>query len=184
MVSENLARELWGSRRRRSANGFARTPRALARSRRRRQRRCATTGVNKKAPTVAYWPLLMDEFRRERRRSIVRRDACRIVIRSRRTGAERVRRRSRARGLVGQPEPAAGRRPHAARRSTSTSMARTSFTLVMLAIAGGDGAAARRRRDLRRDLLLGVAAHARDRHPHRARRAGAGGHAACSSATA
>ena len=51
------------------------------------------------------------------------------------------------------------------------SMARTSFTLVMLAIAGGDGAAARRRRDLRRDLLLGVAAHARDRHPHGAWRA-------------
>ena len=54
------------------------------------------------------------------------------------------------------------------------SLARTSFTLAMLGIAGGDGAAARRGGDLRRDFLLGVAAIAGNRHPPRARRAAAG----------
>ena len=52
------------------------------------------------------------------------------------------------------------------------SMARTSFTLVMLAIAGSDGAAAGRLRYLRRGRLRRLAAAARNRHPAGAWRAG------------
>ena len=62
------------------------------------------------------------------------------------------------------------------------SLARTSFTLVMLGIAGGMALLLGVAGDLRRHLLRGVAAHAGDRHPHRARRAGACSHRACSSA--
>ena len=47
----------------------------------------------------------------------------------------------------------------------SQSMARTSFTLVMLAIAGSMALAARHHRHLRRHLLLRLAAYARDRNP-------------------
>ena len=42
------------------------------------------------------------------------------------------------------------------------SLARTSFTLVMLGMAGCDGAGARDDRDLRRDFVRGIAAAARD----------------------
>ena len=51
------------------------------------------------------------------------------------------------------------------------SMARTSFTLVMLAIAGGMALVLGHRGDLRRDRLRRLAADARDRHPHGAGRA-------------
>jgi len=57
------------------------------------------------------------------------------------------------------------------------SLARTSFALVMLAIAGRHGAAPRDRGDLRRDFVLGVAAHAGDRHPQSAGRSEPGSHA-------
>ena len=50
------------------------------------------------------------------------------------------------------------------------SLARTSFTLVMLAIAGCDGARARRHRDLRRHRVRRVAADAGDRDSDGARR--------------
>ncbi len=58
---------------------------------------------------------------------------------------ERIRQRDQPRGVVGQSEPAAGGRADARRRGQAQSMARTSFTLVMLAIAGAMA------------LLLGVA---------------------------
>ena len=49
-------------------------------------------------------------------------------------------------------------------------MARTSFTLVMLAIAGAMALLLSVSGTLRRDRLRGLAAAARDRHPPRARR--------------
>ena len=104
------------------------------------------------------------------------------VVRSPRTAIERVRQRTWACGLVGQSQPAAGQRPHLAgdlRRVAGADLVHAGDARHRRR----DGAAARRGRDLRRDLLLGVAADARDRHPHRARRARAGGHAACSSST-
>ena len=173
LVSENLARELWGSP-------------AAALGKRIRENIEATwrevvgvvgderdDGVDKKAPTIVYWPMLMANF--EGDDESVRR-APAFMIRSTARGHERVRQRGQPRGLVGQSGSAARQRPHAA-RDLRSSLARTSFTLVMLAIAGGMA------------LLLGVAGIygvisysvsqriARDRHPHGARRAAPGGHA-------
>jgi putative ABC transport system permease protein len=101
-------------------------------------------GLNKKAPTVAYWPLLMADFlTRQDSRNLVQRNLS-YVIRSTRTGSN---------GFVNDLGTAVWsvnpNLPLAAVRTLQeiydASLARTSFTLVMLGIAGGMA------------LLLGVA---------------------------
>jgi len=145
MVSETLARELWGhpsaaigKRIRPYAKGPWRDVVGVVSDMR-------DDGLNQKATAVAYWPLLMGDFfaAGPDNRNFVQRSVT-YVIRSTRTGSN---------GFVNDLGTAVWsvnpNLPLAAVRTLQdiydASLARTSFTLVMLAIAGGMA------------LLLGVA---------------------------
>ncbi len=141
LVSENLARELWrepsaalGKRVRESPGSPWREVVGVVADER-------DDGVDRKAPTFVCWPMLMDDFEGEH--DFVQRVPA-FVIRSRRAGSS---------GFVGEvgravwsvnPDLAlAGVRTQ--QEIYSKSLARTSFMLVMLSIAGAMA------------LLLGVA---------------------------
>jgi putative ABC transport system permease protein len=146
MVSENLARELWGQpsaalgkRIRPYAQGGWREVIGVVGDTR-------DNGVNQKAPTVAYWPLFMEAFtpgNGDDDKLFVQRGAT-FAVRSSRTGtsgfADEL---GRAVWSVNPNLPLSGVRT--LQEIYDASLARTSFTLVMLAIAGGMA------------LLLGVA---------------------------
>jgi len=146
MVSENLARELWGQpsaalgkRIRPYAKGAWREVIGVVGDMR-------DDGLNKPATTVAYWPLLMESFlpsEKEEEKTFVLRGAT-FIVRSARTGSsgftDEV---SRAVWSVNPNLPLAAVRT--LQEIYDASLARTSFTLVMLGIAGGMA------------LLLGVA---------------------------
>jgi putative ABC transport system permease protein len=133
IVSENMAREYWGS----AADALG------------KQIRVGTTdfwreivgvagdvhddGVNKDAPTSVYWPIMMSQFWGQK--TLVRRDLA-YVIRSPRAGSESL--MSEVRRAVWSVDanlPLAD--AHTLDYYYRRSMARTSFTLVMLAVAGG-----------------------------------------------
>ncbi|HMC76472.1 MAG TPA: ABC transporter permease [Vicinamibacterales bacterium] len=141
MVSDNLARELWGQpqaaigkRIRETLNGEWREIVGVVGDER-------VDGVDKPAPTTAYWPMLMAKFEGE---DVFSRRTMSYMIRSRRTGSAGFAAEiGRAVWAVNPELPLAAVRPLDA--VVQASMARTSFTLVMLAIAGGMA------------LLLGVA---------------------------
>ena len=145
MVSENLARELWGQpaaaigkRVRPYANGTWREVVGVVGDMR-------DDGVNQKAPAVVYWPLLMSDFfiAAEDNGSLVQRNLS-YVIRSPRTGSNGfVNELGRAVWSINPNLPLAGVRT--LQDIYDASLARTSFTLVMLGLAGGMA------------LLLGVA---------------------------
>jgi predicted permease len=131
MVSENLARELWG------------TPSAAVGKRFREFRRwwevigvvqdVHENGVHDKAPAIVYWPTMMDDLYGPRVMDAVR--AVTFVVRSDRTGTE---------GFLNEVRQAVwsvnSSLPVASTRSMqeiyNQSLARTSFTLLMLGIAG------------------------------------------------
>jgi predicted permease len=132
MVSENLARELWGDPR--LAIGKEISPNlkdpwreviGVVGDER-------SEGMHEKAPQVAYYPLLTYNFDTN---PVVARRTVAYVIRSRRAGSQ---------SLLGDVQHAVwsmnGSLPLATVRTLeeiySKSMERTSFTLVMLAIAG------------------------------------------------
>jgi predicted permease len=141
MVSDNLARELWGSasaalgkRIRESNNSDWREVVGVVADER-------DDGVDKKAPATAFFPMLMTQF--EGDDPAVRRTMS-YVIRSPRAGSIAFTGEvSRAVWSVNPNLPLAGVRT--LDEVVRKSMARTSFTLVMLAIAGAMA------------LLLGVA---------------------------
>ena len=145
MVSENLARELWGQpsaalgkRIRPYAKGGWREVVGVVGDTR-------DDGLNEKAPTVAYWPVLMEGFLPvdEDDKIFVQRGAT-FVIRSSRTGSPGFTDElSRAVWSVNPNLALAGVRT--LQEIYDASLARTSFTLAMLGIAGGMA------------LLLGVA---------------------------
>ena len=132
MVSENLARELWHDpstavgKRIRSliGDGWREVVGVVADER--------TDGVDQKAPATAIWPALMDKFNADK--AFVTRSVA-IVIRSRRTGTN---------GFLDEVRRAVWSvNPNLPLYNVRTmeeiyrkSLARTSFTLVMLAIAG------------------------------------------------
>jgi predicted permease len=135
MVSENLARELWGrpeaaigKRVRPYANGVWREVVGVVSDMR-------EDGVNQKAPTVAYWPLRMAQFDpTPNSHGFVLRSAT-YVVRSRRTGSSGfVNELGQAVWSVNPNLPLAGVRT--LQQIYDESLARTSFTLVMLGIAG------------------------------------------------
>ena len=132
MVSESLARELWqspgaalGKRIRENLNGQWREVVGVVGDER-------TDGVNQKAPATVYWPLMMANFSGDE--TAVRRGLS-YVIRSDRAGSS---------ALVGEISKAVWSvNPNLPVASVRTlqeiyerSLATTSFTLVMLAIAG------------------------------------------------
>jgi putative ABC transport system permease protein len=141
MVTENLARELWrepsaaiGRRIRENLKAPWREVVGVVSDER-------DDGVNEKAPTTVLWPILMSKFANDE--TFVQRSPA-FMIRSSRTGS------STFLGEVGQAVwsvnpnlPLANVRT--LREVYDASLARTSFTLVMLAIAGAMA------------LLLGIA---------------------------
>jgi len=132
LVSDNLARELWkepaaaiGKRIRENQNSEWREIVGVVGDER-------DEGLNRKAPTVAFWPMIMTHFEGD---DVFVRRTMAYMIRSNRTGsAGFVSEVSRAVWSVNANLPLAGVRTLDA--VVSASMARTSFTLVMLAIAG------------------------------------------------
>ena len=136
MVSESLARELWnepsaalGKYVRPYPNGLWREVVGVVSDMR-------DDGLNKKATTSVYWPLLTRPFtetsgsRPQLARGVT------VVIRSPRTGADGfVNDLSRAVWSINPNLPVSG--VQTLQEIYDGSMARTSFTLVMLGIAGG-----------------------------------------------
>jgi putative ABC transport system permease protein len=141
LVSEGLAREMWqqpaaaiGKRIRENHNSSWREVVGVIGDER-------DEGVDKKAPATAFWPLMMDHFEGDEVR--VQR-TMHYMIRTPRAGSSGfVNEVSRAVWSVNPNLPLAGVRT--LEDVVSASMARTSFTLVMLAIAGAMA------------LLLGIA---------------------------
>jgi predicted permease len=145
MVSENLARELWGQpaaaigkRVRPSTTGDWREVIGVVTDMR-------DDGLNKKAATVAYWPLLMVDFlvRTPEDRTFVERDLTYLVRSSRTASSGFLDELGRAVWSVNPNLPLAS--VETLQEIYDRSLARTSFTLVMLAFAGAMA------------LLLGVA---------------------------
>ncbi len=90
-------------------------------------------GVNKPAPTSVYWPVMMDRF--EGQKETVRRDIA-IAIRSPRAGSEAfLKEIQQAVWSVDPNLPLAD--AHTLGYFYTKSLARTSFTLIMLGVAGG-----------------------------------------------
>src|SRR3954469_24018562 len=141
LVSENLARELWqepsaaiGKQIRENSSSPWREVVGVVADER-------DEGVDKKAPATAFWPILMDKFEGD---DIQVRRTLTYMVRSPRAGANGfVDEVSRAVWSVNPNLPLASVRT--LEEVVSGSMARTSFTLVMLAIAGAMA------------LLLGIA---------------------------
>jgi putative ABC transport system permease protein len=141
VLSENLARELWQS----PQNAIGKRVRDNLKAPWREVVGVVSDeradGLNQKAPTTVIWPLLMDQFSGD---EISVRRGVAYVVRSPRTGsAGFVNDISRAVWSVNPNLPLAGVRT--LQEIYDRSLARTSFTLVMLALAGGMA------------LLLGVA---------------------------
>jgi predicted permease len=133
LVSANLARELWGS----PAAAIGKQVRENVKSPWREVIGVAgderDNGVDKKAPTIVYWPLSVKNFWGQD--TMVRRDVI-FAIRSARAGSagllEQVR---RAIWAVNPDLPTA--QEQTMEEIYRKSMQRTSFTLVMLAMAAG-----------------------------------------------
>ncbi len=133
MVSENLARELWGS-------PFAAVGKRFVDIRDTPWWEVAgvvedvrENGVDEPAPAIVYWPTLMDNLYGPGPVDAIR--SATFVVHSDRTGSESFLKQIReAVWSVNASLPVAGVR--SMQEIYSQSLARTSFTLVMLAIAG------------------------------------------------
>ena len=166
MISENMARELWGGaqaalgKRIRAGNidDWREIVGVVG--------DVHDNGVQEPAPTIVYWPIMMPKFWGNER--FVSRGLT-YVVRSDRTNTEAFLTQIReAVWSVNASLPLALVRT--LQDVYERSMARTTFALVMLAIAGVDGVAAGPHRHLRRHLVLRLSANARDRNSHGARR--------------
>jgi putative ABC transport system permease protein len=132
IVSENLARELWGS----PANALGKQVRTGLKDDWREIVGVVADvydrGVDQKAPPTAYWPAMMDNF--ELNPVLVTRSAV-FIIRTSRAGTQSF--IEAAKQAIWSVDPNA---PvflvRTLREVYDQSMARTSFTLVLLAIAG------------------------------------------------
>jgi predicted permease len=133
MVSENLARELWHSPQAAIGKRIRSTPKEPWREVVGVVGDERDDGVNQKAPTFAFWPLLMDNFGNEK--VWVARGGA-VIIRSSRAGSSSfLRDVQQAIWAVNPSLPPSDVRT--LEEIYKKSMARTSFTLLMLAIAGG-----------------------------------------------
>jgi predicted permease len=135
LVSENFAREYWGS----PANALGKHVRVSTKDDWREivgvVGNMHDDGMNKDAPTIAYWPILMSHFesRDEDKDDNVRRYVA-YAIRSSRAGSESLMKDVRqAVWSVDANLPLSD--VHTQEYFYSKSMARTSFTLVMLGVA-------------------------------------------------
>ena len=124
-------------------------------------------GLNKEPSEVAYWPLMMRNFEGD---GVTATRNLAFVLRTPRAGTESLMKDVRQAVWSVDPNlPLAGVRTE--EYYYRTSMARTSFTLLMLAVAGAMALLLGDRWHLWRDCVFRFAAHARDRHSHGAGRA-------------
>ena len=115
MVSENLARELWGQPAAAIGKRMRPYPKGVWREVVGVVSDMRDDGVNKKAPTVAYWPMLMAEFRAEADERIYRsRAAPPTSCAAAGPAPSGFVNELEPGGLVGQSQPAAGQRADAA----------------------------------------------------------------------
>jgi predicted permease len=133
IVSENLARELWGDPARAIGKRVRENPKGVWREVIGVAANERDDGVEKKAPAVVYWPLLIRKMWHMDER--VQRNVA-FAIRSSRAGsADFVKEIQRAVWSVNPELPVASVRT--VREIYERSLARTSFTLVLLGIAAG-----------------------------------------------
>jgi predicted permease len=132
MISENLARELWHDPAKAIGKRIHESPKAELREIVGVVSDERDDGVSEKAPTIAYWPLMMDEF--SANKPFVQRGGA-VMIRSSRTGSSGfVQEIGKAVWSINPNLPLANVRT--LRTVYAASLARTSFALVMLALAG------------------------------------------------
>ena len=132
LVSENLAREYWHDPAAAIGKRIHENPKAKFREIVGVVADERDDGVDQDAPKVAYWPMLMDDFSGDK--TFVQRGGT-IIVRSSRTGSsDFVQDLSRAIWSINADLPVANVRTM--REIYDKSMARTSFALVMLALAG------------------------------------------------
>ena len=144
IVSENLARELWNQPAAAIGKRVRPYPKSVFREVVGVFSDTRDEGVNQKSPGVAYWPLLMVDFAPvPDARTFVQRGAAYMIRTSRAGSSGLVSELSRAVWSINPNLPLASVRT--LQEIYDESLARTSFTLVMLGIAGGMA------------LLLGVA---------------------------
>jgi predicted permease len=144
MVSENLARELWGQPASAIGKRIRPYPQGLWREVVGVVGDMRDDGLHQKATTAVYWPLMMQSFTPTPDNPTFVTRGLTYVVRSRRTGSNGfVGELGRAVWSINPSLPLAGART--LQEIYDASLARTSFALVMLAIAGGMA------------LLLGVA---------------------------
>ena len=132
MLSENLARELWGDPRIAIGKQITANPKDPWREVIGVVNDEREDGVQEKAPAAAYYPLLMNDFEGQ---TVVMQPTAAYIVRSRRAGSQ---------GLLADVQQAVwSLNPSLPLINVRTlqeiydkSLARTSFTLVMLAIAG------------------------------------------------
>jgi predicted permease len=133
LVSENLAREYWQS----AAGALGKQIRVGSNDGWREIIGVVgdvhDDGVNYEAPTAVYWPIMMDGF--EGQKQMVRRDLA-FSVRSSRAGSESLMKDLRRAVWAVDPNlPLAD--PRTLDSFYQSSLARTSFTLVLMAVAGG-----------------------------------------------
>ncbi len=162
MVSEGLARELWGSPSAAIGKHFREWPSMPWHDVIGVVQDVRENGVDQVSPATVYWPSMMhgifgpDTF--DARRNMF------FAMRTDRAGTQPlINEMQQAVWSVNANLPVAG--IMTMQDLYGDSMARTSFTLVMLAIAGAMALGARNPGHLWRDLLRGVATHPRDRYP-------------------
>jgi predicted permease len=136
MVSENLARELWGQPSAAIGKRIRPYPQSEWREVVGVVGDMRDDGLNKKAAAVAYWPLLMRTFSPRPDEPVFVQRGLTYIVRSSRAGSNTLAGElGRAIWSVNADLPLASVRT--LQDVYDTSLARTSFTLVMLAIAGG-----------------------------------------------
>ncbi len=132
LVSENLARELWQSPAAALGKQVRENPKAKWREIIGVVGNERDDGINQKAPTIAYWPMIVKDFWGDAI-NVQRNQA--FAIRSSRAGSSAFLKEVRqAVWSVNASLPIA--RVRTVKEIYDLSMARTSFTLVLLAIAG------------------------------------------------
>ena len=136
LVSENLASELWGNPRaavgkriRENSNSPWREVIGIVGDVR-------DEGIHRPAPTMVYWPTMLREFHGQ---ALVKRSVA-FAVRTDRTDTDRSDGGHPEGRLGREPTCATGGRAIAGRRLPVGLMARVSFALVMLAIAGATAA--------------------------------------------
>jgi predicted permease len=133
LVSENLARELWQSPAAALGKRVHETPKAPWREVIGVVGNERDDGANQKAPTIAYWPMMVKEFWGQ---PVMAQRGQAFAIRSSRAGsAAFLKEIQQAVWSVNRDLPIADVRT--VRQIYDRSMARTSFTLVLLTIAAG-----------------------------------------------